>query len=89
MGMMQKIYPHLTVEIPVEIFFRDLYDQYEDAFAVQRLAIVQQISAREDSFGQWLIDHGYQYGRDYQRTIDGYRFSNEALAAMFVLGAQQ
>lgn len=86
--MSKLLYPHLTVQIDVEPFFDDLVKRYKHADSRQRTAIHNKIRERGDNMAKWLIQHGYQCGRDYQRSNEGYRFASGALATAFVLGVQ-
>lgn len=86
--MTTKIYPHLTVIVDTEPWFQDLFSGYGDADHAQRRLLREKMSERDRSFSQWLIAHGYEYGRDYQRCDQGFQFATPALATMFALGAR-
>jgi hypothetical protein len=51
--------------------------------------IRKQIQQRHCDHDTWLVKHGYQCGKDYQQTADGYRFASPALVTAFVLGNSQ
>ena len=87
--MSQKLYPHLTVTVDAEPFYADLVRRYGRAHryggAAERVQIRKEIQEKTHGMSQWLIDHGYQCGRDYQQTESGYRFASEQLATFFRL----
>jgi hypothetical protein len=87
--MARDLYPHLTVEVNAEPFYADLVRQYSCAHrhggAAERVQIREEIQEKTQGMSQWLVDHGYQCGRDYQQTESGYRFASEPLATMFML----
>ena len=87
--MSQKLYPHLVVSVDAEPFYHDLVRQYSRAHrhggAAERLRIRKEIQEKTQSMSQWLVNHGYQCGRDYQQTESGYRFASEQLATFFRL----
>ena len=78
----------MTVELDIEPFFEDIYQKYKTADSKQARILRHQMSDRHDRFDRWLVEHGYQCGRDYQSNLQGYRFASEALASMFVLGVK-
>ena len=87
--MSQLLYPHLCVSVDIEPFYADLVRQYGRAHrygsAAERVQIRKEIQEKTQGMGQWLVDHGYQCGRDYQQTESGYRFASESLATFFIL----
>jgi hypothetical protein len=87
---MAKLYPHLTEELDTEFLYKDLVQAYTSNRNNQNLArIREQIRQRHSDHNTWLVQHGYQCGRDYQLTMDGYRFASPALVTAFVLGNSQ
>ena len=87
--MSQLLYPHLCVSVDTEPFYADLVRQYSRAHrhggAAERVQIRKEIQEKTQGMGQWLVNHGYQCGRDYQQTESGYRFASEQLATFFRL----
>jgi hypothetical protein len=83
--MSQLLYPHLCVAVDTEPFYADLVAEYPTAPASNRNRIRNEIRQRREGMSQWLVDHGYQCGRDYQQTESGYRFASDALATFFRL----
>jgi hypothetical protein len=86
--MNQKLYPHLTVTVDTEPFYHDLVRRYTSLGSGRnrdRLDIRKEIAQRCEGMDQWLVNHGYQCGRDYQQTGTGYRFASEPLATFFCL----
>ena len=87
--MSRRLYPHLVVSVDTEPFYHDLVSQYSRAHrhggAAERLRIRKEIQEKTQSMSQWLVNHGYQCGRDYQQTESGYRFASEQLATFFRL----
>jgi hypothetical protein len=87
--MSQKLYPHLVVSVDAEPFYHDLVRQHSRAHrhggAAERIRIRKEIQEKTQSMSQWLVNHGYQCGRDYQQTESGYRFASEQLATFFRL----
>ena len=84
---MAKLYPHLTVEIDLGFLTDGLVQEYKTLTNTQhfrRIYLRDQMYKRYDDAALWLVEHGYQCGRDYQRSDDGYRFASESLATMFV-----
>ena len=84
--MARDLYPHLTVNLDVAFMFEDILRLVEEDYKTNSRYFYQERRRRHDSFDQWLINHDYQCGRDYQRTDYGFRFASESLATMFVLG---
>ena len=86
--MSQLLYPHLVVSVDTEPFYHDLVHRYTSLGSGKnqdRLEIRKEIAQRCEGMGQWLVNHGYQCGRDYQQTESGYRFASEQLATFFRL----
>lgn len=86
---MTKLYPHLTVELELDFLIEDLVHEYKSlpsAGSARRTYLRDQMYQRYEDAHFWLVNHGYQCGRDYQRSDDGYRFASESLATMFLLG---
>lgn len=87
--MSQLLYPHLVVSVDTEPFYADLVRRYGRAHryggAAERLQIREEIKEKTQGMSQWLVNHGYQCGRDYQQTESGYRFASEQLATFFRL----
>jgi len=87
--MSQLLYPHLVVSVDTEPFYADLVGRYSRAHryggAAERVQIREEIQEKTQGMSQWLVDHGYQCGRDYQQTESGYRFASESLATFFRL----
>jgi hypothetical protein len=86
--MSQLLYPHLRVSVDTEPFYADLvcrYTRLGSGKNQDRLEIRKEIAQRCEEMSQWLVDHGYQCGRDYQQTESGYRFASEQLATFFRL----
>ena len=87
--MSRRLYPHRVVSVDTEPFYHDLVRQYSRAHrhggAAERLRIRKEIQEKTQSMSQWLVNHGYQCGRDYQQTESGYRFASEQLATFFRL----
>ena len=87
--MARDLYPHLVVVVDTEPFYHDLVCQYSRAHfpggAAERRRVRQEIKEKTQGMGQWLVEHGYQCGRDYQQTESGYRFASEPLVTMFKL----
>jgi hypothetical protein len=80
----------LTVELDTEFLYEDLVQAYTSNRNNQNLArIREKIKQRQRDHNTWLIQRGYQCGRDYQLTMDGYRFASEAMVTAFVLGNSQ
>ena len=80
--MATPLYPHLTVVVEVDQFFNDLAGSYD---RTNHDRIRKEVLDRSERMDRWFSEHGYQCGRDYQTTHDGYRFANESLATMFTL----
>lgn len=86
---MTKLYPHLTEELDTEFLYEDLVQAYTKNRNGQMLAKIRsQIQQRHHDHNTWLVQHGYQCGRDYQLTMDGYRFASPTIITAFVLGNQ-
>ena len=85
--MSQLLYPHLTVTVDTEPFYHDLVRQYNQLGTSKqdRLDIRKQVAKRFEGMDAWLVQHGYQCGRDYQAVDLGYRFATEQLATFFRL----
>jgi hypothetical protein len=86
--MSQLLYPHLAVAVDTEPFYADLIQRYTSLGTgrnLERLEIRQELSKRRQGMGVWLVNHGYQCGRDYQQTEAGYRFASDSLATFFRL----
>lgn len=85
--MSQLLYPHLTVAVDTEPFYHDLVRQYNQLGTNKhdRLAIRQQVVAMRKGMDTWLVQRGYQCGRDYQAIDMGYRFASDSLATFFRL----
>ena len=86
--MSRQLYPHLRVSVDTEPFYADLVRRYTSLGTGRnqdRLEIRKEIAQRREGMGQWLVQHGYQCGTDYQQTETGYRFASEALATFFRL----
>jgi hypothetical protein len=83
--MATDLYPHLTVEVDTEPFYADQVEQYKTALFSQRNQIRKEMRQRQEDMSLWLVEHGYQCGRDYQQSQSGYRFASEPLATMFKL----
>jgi hypothetical protein len=87
--MSQLLYPHLTVVVDTEPFYSELVRRYSHAHvpggAADRVRVRQEIKEKTQGMGQWLVEHGYQCGRDYQQTESGYRFASDSLATFFRL----
>ena len=87
--MSRQLYPHLVVSVDTEPFYADLVRQYSRSAAPPwrwaRVQIREEIQEKTQGMSQWLVDHGYQCGRDYQQTESGYRFATESLATFFRL----
>jgi hypothetical protein len=83
--MMRQLYPHLTVEVDTESFYADQVEAYQTALFSERNRIRQEMRERQEKLGLWLVEHGYQCGRDYQPTESGYRFASDKLATFFRL----
>ena len=87
--MSRQLYPHLVVSVDTEPFYADLVCRYGRAHrhggAAERVQIREEIKEKTQGMGQWLVDHAYQSGRDYQQTESGYRFASESLATFFRL----
>jgi len=85
--MSRQLYPHLRVSVDTEPFYADLVRRYTSpgTWAQDRLEIRKEIAQRREGMSQWLVQHGYQCGTDYQQTETGYRFASEALATFFRL----
>jgi len=85
--MSQLLYPHLRVSVDTEPFYADLVYRYSRAHrhggAAERVQIREEIQEKTQGMSQWLVDHGYQCGTDYQQTETGYRFASETLATFF------
>ena len=87
---MTKLYPHLTAELDTEFLYEDLVQAYTSNRNNQNLArIREQIQQRHRDHNTWLVQRGYQCGRDYQLTMDGYRFASPSMITAFVLGNSQ
>ena len=87
---MTKLYPHLTEELDTEFLYEDLVQAYTDNRNDQNFArIREQIQQRHCDHNTWLVQRGYQCGRDYQLTMDGYRFASLSMVTTFVLGNSQ
>ena len=86
--MARDLYPHLVFVVDTEPFYHDLVRRYTSLGTGRnqdRLEIRKEIAQQCEGMGQWLVDHGYQCGRDYQQTETGYRFASEPLVTMFKL----
>ena len=87
--MSQKLYPHLRVTVDTEPFYSDLVRRYSRAHvpggAAERRRVRQEIKEKTHGMSQWLVQRGYQCGRDYQQTESGYRFASDSLATFFRL----
>jgi len=83
--MSQKLYPHLRVTVDTEPFYADLVAEYPTALFSNRNRIRREIRQRREGMSAWLVDRGYQCGRDYQQTESGYRFASDSLATFFRL----
>jgi len=83
--MMRQLYPHLTVEVDTEPFYADQVEAYKIALFSQRNQIRREMRQQQEYMAQWLVQHGYQCGRDYQPTESGYRFASDKLATFFRL----
>ena len=87
--MSQLLYPHFRISVDTEPFYADLVRQYSRAHrhggTAEWVQICKEIQEKTQGMGQWLVDHGYQCGRDYQQTESGYRFASEQLATFFRL----
>ena len=87
--MSQLLYPHLTVAVDTEPFYTDLVRRYGRAHrhggAAERVQIREEIQEKTQGMSQWLVERGYQCGRDYQQTELGYRFASDSLATFFRL----
>ena len=79
------MYPHLTVKVDTEPFYADQVEAYRTALFSERNRIRQEMRERQEKLGHWLVQHGYQCGRDYQPTESGYRFASDKLATFFRL----
>ena len=88
---MTKLYPHLTAELDTEFLYDDLVQAYTDNNRDGHMLaqIRKQIQQRHRDHDTWLIQHGYQCGKDYQQTANGYRFASPTLVTAFVLGNSQ
>jgi hypothetical protein len=86
--MSQLLYPHLVVSVDTEPFYQDLIQRYTSLGTgknQERLKIRKEMTHRRNGMGSWLVQHGYQCGRDYQQTESGYRFASDNLATFFRL----
>ena len=86
--MARDLYPHLVVLVDTEPFYHDLIRRYNSLGKdcnQERLEIRKEIAQRCEGMSKWLVEHGYQCGRDYQQTSSGYRFASEPLVTMFKL----
>jgi len=87
--MSRLLYPHLRVAVDTEPFYHDLVRQYSRAHvpggAAERRRVRQEITEKTQGMSAWLVERGYQCGRDYQQTESGYRFASDTLATFFRL----
>jgi hypothetical protein len=87
--MSRQLYPHLGVAVDTEPFYSDLVRRYSRAHvpggAAERRRVRQEIKEKTQGMDRWLVEHGYQCGRDYQQTETGYRFASDELATFFRL----
>ena len=86
---MKLVHPHCNVVVDTEPWVQDLMAILKGPHDITEfLAARRQLSQRQQHWQTWLIQHGYQAGRDYWTCKEGYRFSSDGLALMFVIGAQ-
>jgi hypothetical protein len=81
----------LTAELDTEFLYDDLVQAYtnnnRDGHMLAQIR--KQIQQRHCDHDTWLVKHGYQCGKDYQPTTNGYRFASESMITAFVLGVSQ
>ena len=83
------VHAHCDVIVDTEPWVQDLMAVIKRPHDITEfLAARKQLEERNKRWQRWLIEHGYQAGRDYWPCKEGYRFSNDSLAFAFMLGAQ-
>ena len=84
---MKLVHPHCNFVVDTSPWTQDLVDIMEGEHTVSLfLKARNELSARQERWIAWLIQHGYEAGRHYWPCKEGYRFSSGGIAIAFALG---